>query len=72
MRITIEERGTLTLRDRLKDRLDRAAQLRCAEHDQPIMAVSIHGRENGWFDARYTTCCEHLERQAAGIVKERC
>jgi hypothetical protein len=33
--------------------------------------VIIHGRENGWFDSRWTTCCEGLERQAAGILKER-
>jgi hypothetical protein len=72
MRITIEDRGTSVLRDRLRDRLEHAARLRCEEHGQTVVAVSIHGRENGWFDARWTTCCEGLERQAVAIVKERC
>jgi hypothetical protein len=71
MRITIEDR-TMTLFDRLRARLDLVAGLRCAEHDQQIVAVAIHNRENGWFDSRWTTCCESLERQAAAIVKERC
>jgi hypothetical protein len=34
--------------------------------------VSLDERENGWFDARWVTCCERLEQQAAAIVKERC
>ena len=71
MRITIEDRGQ-TLRDRLRDRLEQAARLRCTEHGQPVAAVIIHGRENGWFDSTWTTCCEGLERQAVAIVKERC
>lgn len=71
MRITIQDRD-MRLRERLRDRLDRAALLRCADHDQAVVAVTIHARENGWFDARWTTCCETLERQAAAIVKERC
>ena len=71
MKITIEDR-TMTLRERLRDRLDRAAELRCAEHDRRIVAVTIHNRENGWFDAQWTTCCDQLERQALTIVKERC
>ncbi|HEX8170958.1 MAG TPA: hypothetical protein VF824_10505 [Thermoanaerobaculia bacterium] len=70
MQVTIVDRGEL--RDRLRDRLDRASRLLCAEHHRPIDAVIIHARENGWFDARWTTCCEALERQAAAIVKERC
>lgn len=71
MRITIQDRSS-SLRERLRERLDRAAGLRCAEHDQAVIAVSIHARENGWFDSRWTTCCEGLEQQAAAIVKERC
>jgi hypothetical protein len=71
MQITIIDRG-MRLRDRLHDRLDRAAALKCAEHGQPVVAVMIHARENGWFESRWTTCCESLERQAAAIVKERC
>jgi hypothetical protein len=71
MRITIEDRSQ-TLRERLRERLDRAARLRCDEHGQPVVAVTIHNRENGWFDAQWITCCEHLERQATAIVKERC
>lgn len=71
MAITIRDRGE-RLRERLRDRLDRAALLRCVEHDQPVVAVAIHGRENGWFDSMWTTCCDALERQAVAIVKERC
>jgi len=71
MQITIIDRG-MRLRDRLHDRLDRAAALKCAEHGQPVVAVMIHARENGWFESRWTTCCESLEQQAAAIVKERC
>lgn len=70
MRITVEDRAN-GLRERLRDRLERAAELRCSEHDLPIIAVSIHGRENGWFDSRWTTCCETLELQAAAILKSR-
>lgn len=74
MKVTIEDRDS-GLRERLRQllapRLADAAGLRCAEHGQTPVAVSIHGRENGWFDARWTTCCETLERQAVAIVKER-
>jgi len=71
MRITIIDRG-MRLRERLRDRLDRAARLQCMEHGQPIVAVAIYARENGWFDSTWTTCCESLEQQAVAIVKERC
>jgi len=71
MQITIADRE-LRLRERLRDRLELASRLRCAEHGQQVVSVSIHGRENGWFDAVYVTCCEGLKKQAAGIVKERC
>ncbi len=40
--------------------------------DEPVVAVTILGRENGWFDSRWTTCCEGLEKQAVAILKERC
>lgn len=72
MTITIQDRGRPTLGERLRERLDRASALHCTEHDQPITAVTIHGRENGWFDSNWITCCETLERQAVAIVKERC
>lgn len=72
MQITVEDRGRPTLRERLRERLEHAAALRCPEHDQPVVAVTIHGRENGWFDARWITCCAVLEQQASAIVKERC
>lgn len=71
MIITIKDRGT-ALRERLRDRLERATQLRCPEHGQPPVAVIINGRENGWFDTCWTTCCETLERQAMAVVKNRC
>ena len=71
MRVTVIDRG-LKLRELLRDRLDRAGELLCVEHGQPVVAVTIHGRENGWFDATWITCCESLQRQAAAIVKQRC
>ena len=71
MKITIEDRAEV-LRHRLRERLDRAAELRCAEHGEAIVAVTIHGRENGWFDSTYITCCEALQLQATAVVKERC
>lgn len=71
MKITIKERST-NLHERLRERLDQVAQLACADHGQPVVAVTIYDRANGWFDARWTTCCEPLERQAVAIVKERC
>ena len=71
MQINIKARGT-GLRERLRERLERAATLRCTEHGQAVTSVTIHERENGWFDSMWTTCCEGLERQATAIVKERC
>ena len=71
MQIAVIDRGP-ELRERLRIRLDRAAELRCPEHRQPVIAVTIHARENGWFDSTWTTCCVDLERQAAAIVKDRC
>jgi serine/threonine protein kinase len=71
IKITIDERG-LGLRDRLRERLERAASLRCDEHGQSVLAVKIADRENGWFDSLWTTCCEPLTNRAAAIVKERC
>lgn len=71
MHIAVYDRGP-ALRERLRDRLDQAADLRCPEHGQPVVAVIIHGRENGWFDSTWTTCCPALERRADAIVKNRC
>jgi hypothetical protein len=71
VKITIEDRGEV-LHRRLRDRLVSAARLRCPAHDQAVAAVIIHGRENGWFDSTWSTCCEGLERQAAAILKARC
>lgn len=68
MNIFIDDNG---LHERLRQRLDLAAALRCAEHGQEPVSVTIHVQENGWFDSRWTTCCEGLERQAKAIVKER-
>ena len=70
MQITVIDREYL-LRERLRDRLDRASGLRCAEHGKAVAAVTIHARENGWFDSRWTTCCDGLTAQAVAIVKER-
>ena len=71
MKITIEDRAQ-ALGNKLRDRLALAAELRCPEHGEKVVAVAIAARENGWFDARWTTCCEKLEKQAKAIVKERC
>jgi hypothetical protein len=70
MQVAVNDRGP-ELRERLRSRLEQAAQLRCPEHDQPVIAVTIHARENGWFDSTWITCCPDLERQATGIVKDR-
>jgi len=71
MQITVVDRE-LMLRHRLRERLEDVAKIVCADHGKPVVAVTINARENGWFDARWTTCCEGLERQAAAIVKDRC
>ena len=71
MKITVADLHS-GLRERLRGRLEQAAELRCPEHNQPVVSVTIYGRENGWFDARWTTCCEALEKQAVAIVKDRC
>lgn len=71
MKVTIKD-GSAGLRERLAERLRQAEQLRCAEHQQQVTEVTIFGRENGWFDSRWTTCCEMLQQQAAAIVKSRC
>lgn len=71
MKITIKDK-TETLRERLRERLDHASRLRCAQHGEAVVSVVIDGRENGWFDSRWITCCDALERQAVAIVKERC
>ena len=71
MKIIFEDRET-TLRERLRPRLERAASLRCAVHGKQVVAVTIHGFDNGWFDAMWTTCCEGLTEQAVAIVKKRC
>lgn len=71
MRVAVNSRGPV-LQELLRDRLDQAAQLRCSEHGEPVVAVTIHARENGWFDSTWTTCCAALEQQATRIVKDRC
>ncbi len=71
MILRIEDRSE-ELQRRLRERLALAETLVCAEHGQAIEAMTIHGFGNGWFDARYTTCCAALEAEAAAIVKERC
>lgn len=71
MNVTVKSRG-FGLRERLRERLEQAEQLKCAEHGEPVRAVAIHERENGWFDSTWTTCCEQLEQRATAIVKSRC
>ena len=71
MRVSVVDRGH-ALQERLRERLERVALLRCPEHGQGVVAVVIHARENGWFDSRWTTCCDGLEREAATLLKDRC
>lgn len=71
MKVTIRDRRS-TLQDRLRERLARVAELRCEEHGEAIEAVTINSCENGWFDATWISCCEQLNQQADGVVKERC
>ncbi|MBI2214207.1 MAG: hypothetical protein HYU52_11225 [Acidobacteria bacterium] len=71
MSITIKD-PSQTLRVRLRERLERTAELRCATHGRAVIAVRIHGFDNGWFDSMWTTCCPALERQASSILKTRC
>ena len=71
MSVTIIDRE-LRLQERLRDRLAIASGLRCTEHGEPVESVTIHGLENGWFDARWSTCCDELESRAVAIVKARC
>ncbi len=70
MRVAVNDRGS-DLQERLRSRLEQVAQLRCREHDQPVIAVTVHARENGWFESTWTTCCPDLERRATAIVKDR-
>jgi hypothetical protein len=71
MIVTVKGRGP-ELRERLRERLDRAAKLRCPDHGHSVFAVTIHAADNGWFDSTWTTCCPDLEREATAIVKDRC
>lgn len=71
MNVSIKDRG-MSLGERLRERLKQAEGLRCDEHGAQVVAVTINGRENGWFDSRWTTCCEGLEQRAAAILKDRC
>jgi hypothetical protein len=71
MRITIADRHG-TLGRRLQKQLAGVALLQCDEHHLPVVSVVIDARENGWFDCRWTTCCEGLEARARAIVGSRC
>jgi hypothetical protein len=70
MKIKIEARAT-TFEQRLQDRLTKAGDLRCNVHGDGVVAVTITDFENGWFDSRWTTCCEQLTQQAVSIVGNR-
>ena len=71
MQITFDDKHA-RVRDRLRERLERVGELRCADHQQAVIGVIINARENGWFDSRWTTCCEKLEREATKILGSRC
>jgi hypothetical protein len=68
--VTIKDR-TGQLRERLHGRLENAERLLCKEHGRSVVAVTIHGRENGWFECMWITCCDRLEQRAAAILKLR-
>lgn len=57
--------------DRLRDRLSRIGALRCSVHGGGVEAVTITRFENGWFDSRWTTCCDDLTTRAASIIGSR-
>lgn len=71
IRITLKDRRAM-FGGRLQARLGRVEKLRCEEHGQPVLAVVIDTHENGWFDSRWTTCCDTLERAATKILGIRC
>jgi hypothetical protein len=69
--VTITDRGG-SLRERLRSRLFDVAALQCAAHGQSPLSLTIDDRENGWFDARWITCCDALRQQAGRIITGRC
>jgi hypothetical protein len=71
MQITFRDRHA-TLHAKLQDKLGKVAELRCDDHEQPVVAVVIDALENGWFDSRWTTCCQNLAGHAATILGNRC
>ena len=70
MIVTLKDRAG-RLRERLDGRLGNLQRLLCSEHGESVVSVTIHDRENGWFDSVWVTCCEHLEQRAAAILKHR-
>ena len=70
MIVTLKDRAG-RLRERLDARLENLQRLLCTEHGQAVVSVTIHDRENGWFDSVWVTCCELLEQRAAAILKQR-
>lgn len=70
MNVTVDDRLAM-LRPQLNERLTRVGALRCAVHDEPVGAVTINARENGWFDSRWTTCCDAFERRVSSVLGSR-
>ena len=70
MIVTLKDRAD-RLRERLDARLESVQRLLCTEHEQSVVSVTIHDRENGWFESLWVTCCERLEQRAAAILKQR-
>lgn len=70
MRVKTSGREAM-LEERLHDRLERIRELRCPEHHQSVVSVTLESLENGWFDCRWITCCEDLENRAADIIGKR-
>jgi hypothetical protein len=71
LKVTVHGRGNPALKEKLRKRIEAAEQLKCSEHGKHVVALTINDLENGWFDCRWTTCCDQLEQQAAGILKRR-
>ena len=70
MKVTFQS-SRLAPDDRLRERLSRIDALRCPVHGDGVEAVTITRFENGWFDSRWTTCCDGLSATAATIIGQR-
>jgi hypothetical protein len=71
LKVVIDSRDHV-LRDKISKKLAAAADLRCEQHGNEVVSVTITVYENGWFDSCWIACCDPLAQQAARIVGSRC